>query len=353
MTSFPRPEASDALTAPPARPDARRRPRGGGQRPGGDHDLPQFTPSPFTKARGGRATRCRRPSSGSPCSWDPTSPTDKQDVVTDPLAGGSPHLLGPAPPPRRCPLFLSTAPVLGQRRRLPGDRDLQRGGRTWTVTRQTPASTRRRRAARSRSTTARWRPTTGTSRSTWRRPTRSSAASPGTSSGVTQSATDVDGNGTFPCDFIFAPRTPDFSGCAVAFKPATPATLTAGDGVKTVGVKFGDGARVNTAPCPPALLRHPARQPDPRQRVGGGDGHDPARHGEADRGREAGPHDRQSRGPGELRRRLRRPTRPPWPPPASICRPRCGSGRTAPRTRPARRCRTSSTRPAPSSASCA
>ena len=42
----------------------------------------------------------------------------------------------------------------------------------------------------------------------------------------------------------------DFSGCAVAFNPATPATLTAGDGVKTVGVKFGDGARVNTAPCP-------------------------------------------------------------------------------------------------------
>ena len=74
---------------------------------------------------------------------------------------------------------------------------------------------------------------------------------PGTSSGITQSATDVDGNGTFPCDFIFLPgdAPQDSSGCAVAFNPATPATLTAGDGVKTVGVKFGDGARVNTAPC--------------------------------------------------------------------------------------------------------
>ena len=75
---------------------------------------------------------------------------------------------------------------------------------------------------------------------------------PGTSSGITQSAVDVDGDGTFPCTIVFVPtRTPDSSGCAQAFKPATPATLTAGDGVKTVGVKFGDGARPNTAPCPP------------------------------------------------------------------------------------------------------
>jgi hypothetical protein len=77
---------------------------------------------------------------------------------------------------------------------------------------------------------------------------------PDTSSGVTQSATDVDGNGTFPCSFIFNDPNPDFSGCAAAFTPATPATLTDGDGIKTVGVKFGDGARPNTAPCPPVCI---------------------------------------------------------------------------------------------------
>jgi hypothetical protein len=75
---------------------------------------------------------------------------------------------------------------------------------------------------------------------------------PGTSSGVSQSATDVDGNGTFPCDpFILLPPgspPPDTSGCADAFNPATPGTLPAGDGIKTVGVKFGDGARFITRP---------------------------------------------------------------------------------------------------------
>jgi PKD domain len=72
---------------------------------------------------------------------------------------------------------------------------------------------------------------------------------PGTSSGVTQSATDVDGDGTFPCSIIFNDPNPDFSGCAVNFNPATPATLPAGDGIKKVGVVFGDGARSNTVPC--------------------------------------------------------------------------------------------------------
>ena len=72
---------------------------------------------------------------------------------------------------------------------------------------------------------------------------------PGTSSGITQSATDVDGNGTFPCSIIFNDPNPDFSGCAVNFNPATPATLPAGDGIKKVGVVFGDGARQNTVPC--------------------------------------------------------------------------------------------------------
>ena len=78
---------------------------------------------------------------------------------------------------------------------------------------------------------------------------------PDTSSGVTQSATDIDGDGTFPCQFLVPVGvTPDTSGCAGNFNPATPATLTAGDGTKTVGVVFGDGARVNTSPCPPLIF---------------------------------------------------------------------------------------------------
>ena len=124
---------------------------------------------------------------------------------------------------------------------------------------------------------------------------------PGTSSGVTQSATDIDGDGTIPC--LLVGPTADSSGCAVPFAPATPATLPAGDGVKKVGVQFGDGARVNTSPCPPMFVCATL--------LGSFiEGNKSAiatdtillDTGEADRGREAGPHNRQSRGPGELRR---------------------------------------------------
>ena len=54
-----------------------------------------------------------------------------------------------------------------------------------------------------------------------------------------------------PVRFFFGPEPRTSADAPSAFNPATPATLPAGDGVKTVGVKFGDGARVNTAPCPP------------------------------------------------------------------------------------------------------
>ncbi|MEZ0283998.1 MAG: PKD domain-containing protein, partial [Thermoleophilia bacterium] len=75
------------------------------------------------------------------------------------------------------------------------------------------------------------------------------AGVPGTSSGVTQAAVDIDADGTFPCSILFNDPNPDFSGCAANFNPATPATLSAGDGTKKVGVVFGDGARQNTRPC--------------------------------------------------------------------------------------------------------
>ena len=74
----------------------------------------------------------------------------------------------------------------------------------------------------------------------------------GTSSGVTQFAVDIDGNGTFPCEFlIIGGNTPDTSGCAQTFGATGSATVPAGDGVKTVGVVFGDGARAPSVPCRP------------------------------------------------------------------------------------------------------
>ena len=68
----------------------------------------------------------------------------------------------------------------------------------------------------------------------------------GTSSGVTQFAVDTDGDGSFPCSLVF---NGDFSGCAQAFASTGSATVPAGDGVKTVGVLFGDGARAPSVPC--------------------------------------------------------------------------------------------------------
>lgn len=74
------------------------------------------------------------------------------------------------------------------------------------------------------------------------------AGLPGTSSGVTQFAVDEDGNGTFPCSPLL---NGDTSGCAQAFAPTGTATVPAGDGAKTVGVQYGDGARAPAVPCTP------------------------------------------------------------------------------------------------------
>jgi PKD domain len=75
---------------------------------------------------------------------------------------------------------------------------------------------------------------------------------PGSASGVNQYAVDIDNDGVFPCTFlVIPPATSDTSGCAGNFAPTASTTLTANDGVKTVGVKFGDAARTISAPCNP------------------------------------------------------------------------------------------------------
>jgi hypothetical protein len=81
---------------------------------------------------------------------------------------------------------------------------------------------------------------------------------PGTASGVDQFAADLDGDGTYPCDVVAADGVPvDRSGCARPFAAAAAATLPAGDGVKVVGVRFGDAAREPAVPCDGPLCGAP------------------------------------------------------------------------------------------------
>jgi hypothetical protein len=79
---------------------------------------------------------------------------------------------------------------------------------------------------------------------------------PGTSSGVAQFAIDMDGDGTFPCDVAIGPGM-DTSGCAQPFSPSATAVLPPGDGLKGVGVRFGDGARAPSVPCAGPLCPGP------------------------------------------------------------------------------------------------
>ena len=75
---------------------------------------------------------------------------------------------------------------------------------------------------------------------------------PGSASGLSQVAVNVDGDGTYPCPTILDPGA-DSSGCAVGYSVSVPATLSPGDGIKTVAVTFGDGARLISAPCVPTM----------------------------------------------------------------------------------------------------
>lgn len=71
---------------------------------------------------------------------------------------------------------------------------------------------------------------------------------PGSASGVAGMAVDEDGDGVFPCATLLVDAV-DRSGCARAFATGATVPLTGGDGVKTVGVRVGDGARPVTTPC--------------------------------------------------------------------------------------------------------
>ena len=218
-------------------------------------DLPEFTLAPFTKAQKGAGTAVT-----GTLVWRPTiflSPgpgSDKQTVTTTQLPGGSPQTFSVGPTASSLsPLFfvdgaqysISVAACQTVATCIVGDFNTFDATGTTRIDATPPSGTVQINdgalATNNRTVTLNLEATDPLI-----------GGAPGTSSGITQSATDVDGNGTFPCDFIFLPGgTQDFSGCAVAFNPATPATLTAGDGLKTVGVKFGDGARPASVPCRP------------------------------------------------------------------------------------------------------
>ncbi len=209
-----------------------------------------FTPTPFTKAVAGGGNAVSATFNWKPVVWDPTSPTDKQDIVAEALDGGASTSAALGATNFSVPLLLSDGRLY--RVRIIACQV--------TATCSTVANLEVSADTRIDAT-----PPSGTVQindgavaTNNRNVTLNLEASDplingiaGSSSGVTQSAADVDGNGTFPCSFIFNDPNPDFSGCAGNFNPATPATLTAGDGVKTVGVKFGDGARAVPVACVP------------------------------------------------------------------------------------------------------
>jgi hypothetical protein len=209
--------------------------------------VPQFTLSPFTKATGLGGGLAYPALTWLPPAFAPPTPADKQVVVWADLDGGPPVIVtvGPTTSSISPPI----APILhnGHRYSI-----TVLACQTDTCAGDSPQTTGTTRLDAT--------PPSGTMQikagAVWtndRNVTLNLAATdpliggvPGTSSGVTESATDIDGDGITPCD-PFA--TPPSSGCAAPFAPTVPATLDAGDGVKTVGVRFGDGARDNTPPC--------------------------------------------------------------------------------------------------------
>jgi hypothetical protein len=215
-----------------------------------------FSPTPFTKATTGPGNVVSATFNWSPPTFSPTAPMDKQDIEsTDLTVGGSsgPSVLGPAAFTANLLLInghqyrirLSACTSNASCVSLPAPQFVDVTADT-RIDATPPSGTVQINdgavATNSRNVTL-----------------NLEASDPlidgiaGSSSGVTQARVDVDGNGTFPCSFTFNDPNSDFSGCAAAFNPATPATLPAGDGIKTVGVVFGDGARAVPVPssCPP------------------------------------------------------------------------------------------------------
>lgn len=213
-----------------------------------------FTPTPFTRATAGAGNAVQATISWSPALFLPPTPSDVVDVTVVDLAGGSPQTYRVAGTATSLsPVFLSN-------------------GASYRITifpcqTAAPCATLANTSSDvsvSAVTRIDATPPAGTVRiaggaaftSTRNVSLALAAADPliggvaGTSSGVTQVAVDVDGDGTYPCPpLLFNDPSADQSGCAQAFAPSVDATLSAGDGPKTLAVVFGDGARLIPVPC--------------------------------------------------------------------------------------------------------
>ena len=210
---------------------------------------PSFSTSPFTIAQAGVGNTVTVNLIWEATQFLPPTATDKQIVAYQDLAGGSPQTFSASSTQTSIPLLLQnghryTLTVAGCQTPACtiGAFDTVDTSQTTTIDATGPAGTVQVNG--------------GAAFTNNRNVTLNVAATdplidnlPNTSSGVTQAAVNVNGNGSIPCDIIFG-QNPDTSGCAQNFAPTLTAALPAGDGPKTVGVFFGDGARQNTRPCP-------------------------------------------------------------------------------------------------------
>lgn len=211
-----------------------------------------FTPTPFTKATPGAGTAVQATVSWSPALFLPPTPADVVDVTVANEAGGSPQTYRVPGTSTSLPVFVTDGAsyritifpcqIAAPCASLAGTSSDVSVSAVTRVDATPPAGTVR---------------IAGGAAFTNRRAVSLAltAADPliggvaGTSSGVTQVAVDVDGNGTYPCSPLLLNPPPDQSGCAQAFAPSVDATLSAGDGPKTLAVTFGDGARIIPVPC--------------------------------------------------------------------------------------------------------
>ena len=210
---------------------------------------PDFTLSPFTKAQAGAGNAVGLTMRWAPVQFAPATGDDHYEVRVTPLPLGSPQTFSAGTQTTLGPIFVGNGRPLRVAVGACQQAACDFGAGTVLTTRETMIDAT---------------PPTGTvvidggaaatnDRNVALALTATDPLIEGradTSSGVSQFAVDVDGDGTFPCDPIVIGGGPsDTSGCAQDFAPSATAALPAGDGLKTVGVSFGDGAREPSVPC--------------------------------------------------------------------------------------------------------
>jgi hypothetical protein len=215
---------------------------------------PEFSFSPHTKAQAGAGNAVTATFVWLPPTFSPPGPTDKHVVTVGDLDGGPPQAFGVGGTTSSIPLILSdghrysiTVAACQTPTCVVGSAGTTFATGTTRIDATPPVGTLRING--------------GAAATNSRDVTLDLTATdpliggvPDTSSGITQVAADVDGDGTTPCTILIGPGS-DTSGCAVPFAPSISSTIPPGpDGVKTMGAVFGDGARQNTRPCPPLIF---------------------------------------------------------------------------------------------------